>query len=284
MTRTLQSAQSNEAVKRPGRWLALSVLVLAVLLVAVDATVLGPRPPTSVRTSRPPAPSCFWIGDVYSFVIAGLLVSMGKPRRPHRPQAHPAHRRHGVRRDLGPQRLRVHARADDRRPGPARRRGRHPDARHPRPDPQPLPRPALTQPRRGACGRRALGRCGGRPGRRRFPAGALLVGLGLPHQPARDGRPGRRRHQAAARVPQPEPGPLGPAQRHPLAGRHGRRRVRRQGGRRARVRVGHARRGSARRRRALRLRPPPADHAGPAARHAAVPATAASAARSWPTC
>ena len=41
MTSTLQPATATEAVKRPGRWLALSVLVLAVLLVAVDATVLG---------------------------------------------------------------------------------------------------------------------------------------------------------------------------------------------------------------------------------------------------
>ncbi|MYR46015.1 MFS transporter [Streptomyces sp. SID5910] len=77
MTRTLQSAQPPEAVKRPGRWLALSVLVLAVLLVAVDATVLGLATPYISEDLAPSGTQLLWIGDVYSFVIAGLLVSMG---------------------------------------------------------------------------------------------------------------------------------------------------------------------------------------------------------------
>ncbi|MFG2546270.1 MFS transporter [Streptomyces sp. NPDC048594] len=77
MTRTLQSAHTTEAVKRPGRWLALSVLVLAVLLVAVDATVLGLATPYISEDLAPSGTQLLWIGDVYSFVIAGLLVSMG---------------------------------------------------------------------------------------------------------------------------------------------------------------------------------------------------------------
>ncbi|MEU6589034.1 MFS transporter [Streptomyces sp. NPDC046881] len=77
MTSTLQPAQSTEAVKRPGRWLALSVLVLAVLLVAVDATVLGLATPYISEDLHPSGTQLLWIGDVYSFVIAGLLVSMG---------------------------------------------------------------------------------------------------------------------------------------------------------------------------------------------------------------
>ncbi|ARZ71048.1 MFS transporter [Streptomyces sp. HU2014] len=62
---------------RPGRWLALAVLVLAVLLVAVDATVLGLATPFLSEDLRPSGTQLLWIGDVYSFVIAGLLVSMG---------------------------------------------------------------------------------------------------------------------------------------------------------------------------------------------------------------
>ncbi|MEV5507168.1 MFS transporter [Streptomyces orinoci] len=62
---------------RPGRWLALSVLVLAVLLIAVDATVLGLATPYLSEDLRPSGTQLLWIGDVYSFVIAGLLVSMG---------------------------------------------------------------------------------------------------------------------------------------------------------------------------------------------------------------
>ncbi|MET9775100.1 MFS transporter [Streptomyces sp. NPDC006367] len=77
MTRTLRSAQPAEAVKRPGRWLALSVLVLAVLLVAVDSTVLGLATPYISEDLAPSGTQLLWIGDVYSFVIAGLLVSMG---------------------------------------------------------------------------------------------------------------------------------------------------------------------------------------------------------------
>ncbi|MFJ1973575.1 MFS transporter [Streptomyces sp. NPDC087903] len=77
MTSTLQPADTTEAVTRPGRWLALSVLVLAVLLVAVDATVLGLATPYISEDLKPSGTQLLWIGDVYSFVIAGLLVSMG---------------------------------------------------------------------------------------------------------------------------------------------------------------------------------------------------------------
>ncbi|SNX57121.1 DHA2 family multidrug resistance protein-like MFS transporter [Streptomyces sp. TLI_55] len=78
MTSTLQPTTTTEAVtKRPGRWLALSVLVLAVLLVAVDATVLGLATPYISEDLNPTGSQLLWIGDVYSFVIAGLLVSMG---------------------------------------------------------------------------------------------------------------------------------------------------------------------------------------------------------------
>ncbi|MFH8571093.1 MFS transporter [Streptomyces sp. NPDC017993] len=62
---------------RPGRWLALAVLVLAVLLVGVDVTVLGLATPFLSEDLQPSGAQLLWIGDIYSFVIAGLLVSMG---------------------------------------------------------------------------------------------------------------------------------------------------------------------------------------------------------------
>ncbi|MCT7355537.1 MFS transporter [Streptomyces sp. 15-116A] len=77
MTSTLRPVDDTEAVKRPGRWLALGVLVLAVLLVAVDATVLGLATPYISEDLQPTGTQLLWIGDVYSFVIASLLVSMG---------------------------------------------------------------------------------------------------------------------------------------------------------------------------------------------------------------
>ncbi|MFJ4965585.1 Antiseptic resistance protein [Streptomyces sp. ADI96-02] len=77
MTGTDLRPDTVEAVRRPGRWIALAVLVLAVLLVAVDATVLGLATPFLSEDLAPTGTQLLWIGDVYSFVIAGMLVSMG---------------------------------------------------------------------------------------------------------------------------------------------------------------------------------------------------------------
>ncbi|MFP3990141.1 MFS transporter [Streptomyces sp. E11-3] len=77
MTSTEQRVAQAHGERQPGRWLALAVLVLAVLLVAVDATVLGLATPFLSEDLKPSGTQLLWIGDVYSFVIAGLLVSMG---------------------------------------------------------------------------------------------------------------------------------------------------------------------------------------------------------------
>ncbi|CAL9392859.1 Antiseptic resistance protein [Streptomyces sp. enrichment culture] len=82
MTRTEQlkplgGAEGTSGGGSRGRWLALAVLVLAVLLVAVDATVLGLATPSLSEDLKPSGTQLLWIGDIYSFVIAGLLVSMG---------------------------------------------------------------------------------------------------------------------------------------------------------------------------------------------------------------
>ncbi|MGC5344805.1 MFS transporter [Streptomyces sp. DT24] len=77
MTSTDTATDTPDEVRGPGRWIALAVLVLAVLLVAVDATVLGLATPFLSEDLKPSGTQLLWIGDVYSFVIAGLLVSMG---------------------------------------------------------------------------------------------------------------------------------------------------------------------------------------------------------------
>ncbi|BFV55262.1 MFS transporter [Kitasatospora sp. CMC57] len=59
------------------RWVGLAVLVLAVTLVALDATVLSLALPSISETLHPSGTQLLWIGDSYSFVLAGLLVSMG---------------------------------------------------------------------------------------------------------------------------------------------------------------------------------------------------------------
>ncbi len=61
----------------PRRWWALAALCLAIFLVAVDGTVLSLATPSIVRDLHPTATQILWIGDIYSFVLAGLLVTMG---------------------------------------------------------------------------------------------------------------------------------------------------------------------------------------------------------------
>jgi MFS transporter, DHA2 family, multidrug resistance protein len=58
-------------------WTALAVLSLAVFLLAVDGTVLSLAVPALSEALRPSAVQMLWIGDVYSFALAGLLVTMG---------------------------------------------------------------------------------------------------------------------------------------------------------------------------------------------------------------
>ncbi|MBU3060128.1 MFS transporter [Nocardia sp. NEAU-G5] len=65
-------------VDRAGkRWAGLGVLVLALLLISVDATVLDIAVPAISAHLAPSTPQLLWIIDVYSFVLAGLLVTMG---------------------------------------------------------------------------------------------------------------------------------------------------------------------------------------------------------------
>ena len=58
-------------------WTALAVLLLPVLLVAVDATVLSFALPAISEALSPSGTQLLWMIDIYSLVLAGLLVSMG---------------------------------------------------------------------------------------------------------------------------------------------------------------------------------------------------------------
>ncbi|WP_245854248.1 MFS transporter [Micromonospora wenchangensis] len=59
------------------RWAALAVLAAAVLLLAVDGTVLSLAVPALTASLAPTAEQVLWIGDIYSLTLAGLLVLMG---------------------------------------------------------------------------------------------------------------------------------------------------------------------------------------------------------------
>ena len=71
------SPAPGDAFSPRRRWAALSVLVAAVLLLAIDGTVLYLAIPSLTEDLRPSAEQVLWIGDIYSLALAGLLVVMG---------------------------------------------------------------------------------------------------------------------------------------------------------------------------------------------------------------
>lgn len=74
MSLIAQSAQPRATAKD---WAALVVLAFAVLLIAVDGTVLDLALPFISGDLEPTSNQLLWIIDVYSFVLAGLLITMG---------------------------------------------------------------------------------------------------------------------------------------------------------------------------------------------------------------
>ena len=59
------------------RWFALGVLTMAVLIIGVDGTVLALAMPFISADLSASGTQLLWIGDIYSFVLAALLISMG---------------------------------------------------------------------------------------------------------------------------------------------------------------------------------------------------------------
>ncbi len=65
------------ALAGPREWAALAVLVLPVVLISVDMTVLGFAVPALSEALSPSSDQLLWIIDIYSFILAGLLITMG---------------------------------------------------------------------------------------------------------------------------------------------------------------------------------------------------------------
>ena len=61
----------------PRQWGILGVLTMAVLLLAIDNSILSLAVPSLSADLDPTANQILWIGDIYSFAIAGLLVTVG---------------------------------------------------------------------------------------------------------------------------------------------------------------------------------------------------------------
>ena len=58
-------------------WTALIVLCLPLLIVSMDVSVLFFAVPSIAAALEPTATQMLWIFDIYGFVLAGLLLTMG---------------------------------------------------------------------------------------------------------------------------------------------------------------------------------------------------------------
>jgi MFS transporter, DHA2 family, multidrug resistance protein len=68
-------AEPQRATRRD--WLGLAIIALPCLLYSMDLTVLNLALPSLSRTLAPSASELLWILDIYGFLVAGLLISMG---------------------------------------------------------------------------------------------------------------------------------------------------------------------------------------------------------------
>jgi MFS transporter, DHA2 family, multidrug resistance protein len=70
---------NEETTPRAGRreWMGLAVLALPTLLLALDMSVLHLAVPHIAAELRPSSTQLLWIIDIYGFLVAGFLVTMG---------------------------------------------------------------------------------------------------------------------------------------------------------------------------------------------------------------
>src|SRR5262245_36548319 len=71
----MQTAGTPKAGRR--EWLGLAVIALPCLLYSMDLTVLNLALPRLSAELRPTSAQLLWIVDIYGFVLAGMLITMG---------------------------------------------------------------------------------------------------------------------------------------------------------------------------------------------------------------
>jgi DHA2 family multidrug resistance protein-like MFS transporter len=69
----------NETQARAGRkeWIGLAIISIACLLYVMDLSVLYLAVPSLVRDLAPSSSQLLWITDIYGFMVAGFLITMG---------------------------------------------------------------------------------------------------------------------------------------------------------------------------------------------------------------
>ena len=76
-THHVPAARPEGGARPAGRWLALAVLCVSLLIVTLDNTVLNVALPTLVRDLHATTTQLQWIVDAYVMVFAGLLLVAG---------------------------------------------------------------------------------------------------------------------------------------------------------------------------------------------------------------
>jgi MFS transporter, DHA2 family, multidrug resistance protein len=71
----IPATTTDKATRR--QWLALAVLTLPAILVVMDLTVLFLAVPKMTADLDPSGTQLLWITDIYGFMVAGLLITMG---------------------------------------------------------------------------------------------------------------------------------------------------------------------------------------------------------------
>ena len=66
---------SRKATRR--EWIGLAVIALPCLLYSMDLTVLNLAVPAISEQLKPTASQLLWIVDIYGFMVAGSLITMG---------------------------------------------------------------------------------------------------------------------------------------------------------------------------------------------------------------
>src|SRR5687767_1769597 len=73
------SQPAQAAIPRAGRreWIGLAVIALPCLLYSMDLTVLNLAVPALSADLKPTSAQLLWIVDIYGFMVAGSLITMG---------------------------------------------------------------------------------------------------------------------------------------------------------------------------------------------------------------
>ena len=217
----MKLSERVQAKSEERRWLILGVLCFSLLVIVLDNSILNVALPAIVRRARRHQHPAAVDGRRLHPRVRRAPADRGQPRRPLRPPSRAPVRLRRVRArfaGLGDGRF---AGAAHRQPGVHGHRRRVHHARDAVHHHQRVPGPRAGQ------GHRRVGRDGGRgrrsrPAHRRVPARALLLGLGLPGEPA-----DRRHRLAGRRLPDPRlEGPVRapprPDRRRPVDPRTGR--------------------------------------------------------------